>query len=144
MMLKTLGMCGIPLAALLLMPDAVRAQHDCYHCQRFHCPPALKHCLEGAPRIHFHRGCPKPICNPCQNPNWGYFEPCWNPWPWPPDYSHCRTPPPASAIVLNPGPGAVLQQHNPTIIMQEPLPMPTPIPTQTQTLPAPRTLRPGL
>ena len=68
------------------------------HCQRFHCPPALKWCAEGKPRICFQRGCPKPICNPCEAPNWGYYQTCWSPWPWPPDWSHCPVPPPASTV----------------------------------------------
>jgi hypothetical protein len=67
-------------------------------CQRFHCPPVLKWCMEGAPRICFQHGCPKPICSPCQAPNWGYYQKCWSPWPWPPDWSHCPVPPPASQV----------------------------------------------
>jgi len=118
-MMRTLLGIALP-AALLCGPAKVQAQHlfgrggDCYSCQRFHCPPGLKHCQEGPPHIHIHRGCPKPICNPCQNPNWGYFEPCWNPWPWPPDYSHCRVPPPAASVILDPGVPA----------MPAPMPMP--------------------
>jgi hypothetical protein len=67
-------------------------------CQRFHCPPALKWCMEGMPRICFQHGCPKPICSPCDAPNWGYYQKCWTPWPWPPDWSHCPVPPPASQV----------------------------------------------
>jgi hypothetical protein len=136
MMLKTLGMCGIPLAALLLMPGAVQAQQGCNDCQRFHCPPALKHWMEGSPHIHFFRGCPKPICNPCLNPNWGYFEPSWNPWPGPPGLSHGRVPPPAASVTLNPSAGTVVPQQG--FIVPEHPTQPTP------TLPPPRTLRPGL
>ncbi len=90
------------LGVLLLAPAAAKAQ-DCFHCQRTHCPPHLKHCQEGPPHICFQKGCPRPICNPCLNPNWGYYETCWNPWPWPPDFSHCRAIPPAATIGLNPG-----------------------------------------
>jgi hypothetical protein len=67
-------------------------------CQWLCCPPALKWCMEGAPRICFHCGCPKPICSPCEAPNWGYYQKCWTPWPWPPDWSHCPVPPPASQV----------------------------------------------
>jgi hypothetical protein len=129
--LKSLGLCAIPLAALCFAPAAAQAQHQCHHCQRFHCPPGVKHCLEGAPHIHFQRGCPRPICNPCLNPNWGYFEPCWNAWPWPPDFSHCRTLPPAAHVVLNPHPVGFGAPHGPP-------PRTTPEPA---TLPPPRTLR---
>lgn len=105
---------------------------ECFTCQHTHCPPALKHCTEGPPHICFKCGCPRPICNPCMNPNWGYFETCWNPWPWPPDYSHCRAVPPAAMITLNPGMPAVIGA-------------PSNMPTMPDgTLPSPRTLRPGL
>jgi hypothetical protein len=137
MVLRTLAMCGIPLAALLLMPVATQAQ-DCDHCPRWHCPPGLKHCFEGAPHIHFRRGCPKPICNPCLNPNWGYFETCWNPWPWAPDFSHCRTPPPAATIILNPGGTAIVPQS--LSVPERTVPPPPSAPV----LPSPRSLRPGL
>ena len=46
-------------------------------CQMFHCPHQLKWCSEGPPRICFRCGCPKPICCPCEAPNWGYFQKCW-------------------------------------------------------------------
>jgi hypothetical protein len=87
-------------------PTATYATADCYHCQRFHCPPHHKHCLEGPPRICFQRGCPKPICNPCTTPNWGYHQTCWTPWPWPPDWSHCPVQPPAAVVfpgLMQPG-----------------------------------------
>jgi hypothetical protein len=67
-----------------------------------HCPPAFKYIFEGAPHIHWHRGCPHPICNPCDLPNWGYYETCWTPFPFPPNWSHCPTPPPAAYVHLNP------------------------------------------
>jgi hypothetical protein len=66
-------------------------------CQHIFCGPCHHHCSEGPPRIWFKCGCPRPICEPgCETPNWGYHQPCWNPWPWPPDWSHCPVPPPAS------------------------------------------------
>ena len=69
-----------------------------YACQRTHCPPPLIHCMERAPHIRWQCGCPKPICCPCDAPNWGYFQTCWTPWPWPPDWSHCPIQPPAAVV----------------------------------------------
>jgi hypothetical protein len=83
-------------------------------CPRFHCPPKTPHCWEGAPRFHFKQGCPKPICNPCAMPNWGYNQTCWTPWPWPHNWSHCPVVPPAALVApgvipqaetMAPGPG---------------------------------------
>lgn len=71
-------------------------------CQTHHCPPHYKHCMEGPPRIHWTRGCPHPICNPCDLPHFGYFETCWSPWPFPPNWGHCPTVPPAALVNLNP------------------------------------------
>src|SRR5207244_1215571 len=68
------------------------------HCLPIHCPPALHHCQEGPPCIKFHCGCPRPVCCPCDQPNWGYFQTCWRPWPWPPNYSHCAVPGPQAFI----------------------------------------------
>lgn len=70
-------------------------------CNSHHCPPPLGHCMEGAPKIRVRVGCPKPICNPCAQPGWGYYEACWNPWPFPPDYRHCPTTPPAALVQLS-------------------------------------------
>lgn len=120
---------AMPLAALLLAPLAARAQ-DCHRCQHFHCPPSLKHCMEGPPHICFQKGCPRAICNPCLNPNWGYFETCWNPWPWPPDFSHCRAVPPAATVMLNPGAPVGLG-----------MPFTVPEVQPSPTLPPPRPLR---
>lgn len=77
-------------------------------CPRQHCPPPYKHCMEGPPRLRFRKGCPAPVCSPCDAPNWGYFQPCWNPWPWPPDWSHCPTIPPAATVAPGPLVGAVV------------------------------------
>ncbi len=96
--------------AVLMLQSMAKAQEPCATCaapcatcgpagcQHFHCPPALKWCMEGMPRICFQHGCPKPICSPCEAPNWGYYQKCWTPWPWPPDWSHCPVPPPASQV----------------------------------------------
>ena len=67
------------------------------HCQHFHCPHT-KVCIEGPPCICFRQGCAKPIINPCTQPNWGYYQPCWCPWPNGPDFSHCACQPPASMV----------------------------------------------
>ena len=79
-------------------PSCATCAAPCATCQHFHCPPALKWCMEGIPRICFQHGCPKPICSACDAPNWGYYQKCWTPWPWPPDWSHCPVPPPASQV----------------------------------------------
>src|SRR5262245_35910818 len=71
---------------------------------KLHCPPPLHHWMECCPCIKWHCACPKPICSPCHQPNWGYYQPCWSPWPWPPDWSHCPVMPPA-AMVIPPGSG---------------------------------------
>lgn len=84
-----------------------------YLWNRLHCcPPPLHHCEEGCPCIKRCCGCPKPVCNPCVQPNWGYYQPCWSPWPWPPDWSHCPVMPPA-AIVHPPGSGGDLVMPGP-------------------------------
>ncbi len=122
---KALAKAGLTAIALLLIQTAAFAQQACTscgtgdapgtmgtcatgtcatgtcatgHCQRFCCPPVLKWCMEGAPRICFQHGCAKPVCCPCEAPNWGYYQKCWTPWPWPPDWSHCPVPPPASQV----------------------------------------------
>lgn len=71
---------------------------------KHHCPHPIKHIYEAPPKIHFCHGCNKPICNPCNLPNWGYTQTCWTPWPWPPDWSHCPSVPPAATVMLNPQP----------------------------------------
>jgi len=101
-------------------------------CQRFHCPPPLHHCVERPPCIKFHHGCPRPTCNPCQMPTWGYFQTCWTPWPWPPDWSHCPVTPPAAyvrpgASAAPVGPGAELPNGKlPPAGSYAPSPIPSP------------------
>lgn len=111
-------------------------------CLRVHCPPAYRHCSEGPVCIKFCRGCPKPVCNPCEMPNWGYYQTCWTPWPWPPDWSHCPVQPPAATVMLNPfgpppvagpgpgsGPGGMLPPAGPRPGMgPEEIPEVTPAP----------------
>ena len=113
---------GLAAAAFIWSAGSVSAQEncgDCFSCPKFHCPPALRHCLEGAPRIHFRRGCPKPICNPCTAPNWGYYQTCWTPWPWPQDWNHCPVQPPAAVVQ----PGLMLPTTGPATV-DESLPVP--------------------
>src|SRR4051794_39446590 len=107
---KILAKFSLAALALVLMETAGFAQEPCAtcaqgcatscgpSCQRFHCPPFLKWCVEGPPRICFQCGCPKPIMCPCEAANWGYYQKCWTPWPFPPDWSHCPVPPAASQV----------------------------------------------
>jgi hypothetical protein len=110
---KLLKCLGISAFLWLAMPTSLWAQQTCAPCASFgtpcavgcqshHCPPAFKYCVEGPPHIHWSHGCPHPICNPCDLPHWGFYETCWNPWPFPPNWTHCPTPPPAAMVVLNP------------------------------------------
>ena len=100
-------------------------------CQVHHCPPAYKYCVEGPPRICWRHGCPRPICDPCNLPHWGFYETCWNPWPFPPEWTHCPAPPPAAQVTLDPyvhpnlpPPGRTLQ---PEATLQAPRTLPTPV-----------------
>lgn len=61
-----------------------------------HCPKTV-FCVPKRPNLKFKRVCPKPVCNPCDLDNYGYYDTCWHPWPFPPNYSHCVLPP-ASAL----------------------------------------------
>jgi len=61
---------------------------------RVPCPPKYCWYSEGPPRLKFKCACPRPVCEPCKLEHFGYYPTCWNPWPYPPDWSHCRTPPP--------------------------------------------------
>jgi len=83
------GMCG---------PRGNVSTGDSGHCKTC-CPHPYRHCVLGPPQIRFPRGCPAAVCPPCDAPNWGYFQPCWNPWPFPPDWSHCPAVPPAAIVV---------------------------------------------
>jgi hypothetical protein len=96
---------------LLSCATAAQAQHvvgdgcgNCAACRGSHCLSAFKHIQEGPPRIRVQRGCPRPVCDPCALPNWGYYETCWRPWPGQPNWAHCPVPPPGATIQLNPQP----------------------------------------
>ncbi|HWY88679.1 MAG TPA: hypothetical protein VNX28_18345 [Gemmataceae bacterium] len=128
---ENLTSCALAALALLLPQSAALAQDPASSCatgscgtsccQIFHCPPALKWCMEGMPRICFQHGCPKPICNPCEAPNWGYYQKCWAPWPWPPDWSHCPVPTPASQVFPGMIPAGQPSQIDATGTMPRPL-----------------------
>jgi len=120
-------MLCVPLALLLGVQGTVFGQ-DCggTACHRHHCPPPFKHCQLGPPCICVKKGCPLPVCPPgCDTPNWGYYQPCWRPWPWPPDWSHCGYPVPSGMVGPCPQvplvPGALSIQSTPG---QQQLPVP--------------------
>src|SRR5262249_15074712 len=52
--------------------------------------------------LKFKCACPKPVCDPCNLPHYGYFATCWRPWPWPHDWSHCPVPPPGALVPMPP------------------------------------------
>jgi hypothetical protein len=143
---KLLGCLGCSALLWLAAPAVSSAQHGRALCATFgtpcvsthHCPPPFKYTYEGAPHIHFQRGCPHPICNPCDLPHWGYFDTCWTPWPYPPNWSHCPVPPPASYVHVNPyGPQSLPTLR--TIPGTSPmLPAPNVAPEEIQQLPPPR------
>jgi hypothetical protein len=58
------------------------------------CAPSYRPVVDGPPRIDWKRGCSRPICNPCDLPQWGYFD-CWTPWPYAPNWT--KDPPPPLA-----------------------------------------------
>ncbi len=62
------------------------------------CPPWVVHYYEGSPRLKFKKACPRPVCDPCYLPHYGYYQTCWAPWPFPPDWSHCPVPPPGAVL----------------------------------------------
>jgi hypothetical protein len=116
---------GLALALILANPPGVKAQQTACCCKHF-CCPHNSFCQEGPPRICFKCGCPLPTVNPCTQPNWGYYQNCWTPWPWPPDWSHCPVPPPASVVFPPPGP-QVSDMLLPRLPEPSTLPRPRPI-----------------
>ena len=98
-LVRRLGTGCVPFALVLLLPAAGFGDTGCpTGCQRWHCPAPYVHCQERPPRICIKKACPRPVCLPCQAPNWGYYQPCWRPWPWPADLSHCPYPTPAALV----------------------------------------------
>jgi hypothetical protein len=96
------GLWGTSLACLLAIPSSAWAQLPCGSCATSGCPPYYHHSQEGPPRICVKCGCPRPVCVPCNAPHWGYYQTCWRPWPWPPDWSHCTGHTPAATVLLGP------------------------------------------
>src|SRR4029450_1992227 len=91
---KRAGLSGAALWMGLTLASTASAQPcglDCHDC-----PPHLRYYYEGPPRLCFKEGCPRPICDPCNLPHYGYYQPCWAPSPFPPDWSHCPVPPPGA------------------------------------------------
>ena len=117
--------------ALLMFSPTAWGQDCCPSCKVF-CCPHYKHQTEGGPRICFWPCCGRPVNNLCVNPapNWGYYQTCWSPWPWGPDWSHCPVQPPAS-LVWPPGAPEVLPSPNRPPTRQVPpgsvLPAPRPL-----------------
>jgi hypothetical protein len=91
------GLLGMVLVAGLALVPTVRGQ-NCESCGKQHCPPYFKYFYERPPKLKFKKACPRPICDPCTLPHYGYYQTCWHPWPFPPDWSHCPTPPPAALV----------------------------------------------
>jgi hypothetical protein len=129
-------------------------------CQILHCPPWLHHCQERPPVICIKRGCPRPVCNPCGLPNFGYYQTCWTPWPLPPDWGHCPVTPPAAYVQLagamavpgapktapiHPpvGPGGVAPAPGTPRVTNPIPPLPPLQPLEVDSLPNPRPLVPG-
>jgi hypothetical protein len=88
----------LPLALAMAAGSAANADPGCESPGRHCCPPCFRWWQEGPPKLHFKCACPRPVCPPCQLEHWGYFETCWRAWPFPPDWSHCPTPPAAAHI----------------------------------------------
>jgi hypothetical protein len=51
-------------------------------------------CMPKPPKLCYKCVCPKPLCDPCDLPNYGYYQTCWRPWLQQVDWSHCPVPPP--------------------------------------------------
>jgi hypothetical protein len=68
------------------------------------CPPPYSHVYEGPPCLKFKKGCPRPVCDPCELPHFGYFQTCWTPWPYPRDFRHCPYPTPSDVLPPPPHP----------------------------------------
>ena len=87
------------------------------------CPPPFVHWQEGPPRIRYKHACPRPVCNPCDLPHFGYFQPRWRPWPFPPGWSHCPEMPPIATIYPGPLPATAVPvptEPEPTPIIPAP------------------------
>ena len=95
-MARKLGWLSVSGAAWLALGSAGQAG-ECATCKQT-CPPPFIHWAEGPPNLRFKTACPKPVCDPCTLPHYGYYATCWHPWPFAPDWSHCPTPPPGTVL----------------------------------------------
>ena len=92
-------MVGAAAVALAVSPAAFgQSCTTCCQPESHHCPPSFWHWQEGPPKIKFKHACPKPVCNPCTLQHAGYYQTCWHPWPWEPDWSHCALAPTALSV----------------------------------------------
>ena len=128
-MARWLGGFGAASAAILVWSPGAYGQGLLSKCDK--CPPPFIHYSEGPPHLKFKKACPKPVCDPCTLPHYGYFATCWRPWLLPPDWSHCPVPPPGALVPQPPPPPYPPPPGRPL----EPTPAPPP---NGQTLPAPR------
>jgi hypothetical protein len=124
-------------ALLLTLPAAASGQEGCASgcgvpagcapaCHSRPCPPPYRHIQEGPPRIRIKCGCPHPVCPPCELQHWGYFQTCWRPWPWPPNWSHCPQPNPAALVGHPLAYRATTPGLTPPVNGSETVPMPRP------------------
>jgi hypothetical protein len=115
--LRPLGVYLAPVLLLSGLAGVAGAGDGCVTCGLFHIgckmPTA---CYTRTTCFHYKCVCPKPICNPCNLEHFGYYPTCWQPWPFPPDYSHCPNyncamaaagPPPAAPAAKGTGPSPV-------------------------------------
>ncbi len=117
----------VALAASALTEATVSAE-GLIHCPRCRetCPPPYCHYQEKAPCIRFKCRCPKPVCGPCELQHWGYYQPCWRPWPFKRDFSHCPCPPPAAFVPETCGGTPAVGVETPTNPGMVPPPMQVP------------------
>jgi hypothetical protein len=98
---------------------AAASQHPGF---KVKCPPPYYHVYEGPPCLKFKKGCPRPVCDPCELPHFGYYQSCWTPWPYPPDWRHCPYPTPSDMLPPPPYPPFTpkLNQERPTDLQRAP------------------------
>jgi len=82
----------VPVVWLLFGPSHAQAQIDIFGHEI--CCPITWFCQPKPPKICYKCRCPKPVCNPCELENYGYYPTCWRPWMQQVNYSHCPVPPP--------------------------------------------------
>lgn len=82
---------ALVLAPLLLLAVQSAARAGLFCPKTWFCKPAQ-------PCIKFKCVCPQPINPKCGLENFGWYKACWQPWPFPPDYSHCPVGPPLMGL----------------------------------------------